>query len=210
LLLVGGAQAARNDALKAFAAVRGMTADIYAPALGEVTRIGELTNAYTLHLGEGLMGSLRLSAFEDYEVAHLRATVRYAAESAVPTLEPLAPALAPLEAVAQDAAADGAVVKSKRERPASDLAPTLFIGDLHLSTLKAALATHHRMASEFAGEGSLVCGTSATTQSKAAAPPGVTVRKESEGTVVIEGNVGRSFYAVRAAVYGMHARVEGA
>ncbi|EPQ30383.1 uncharacterized protein PFL1_01909 [Pseudozyma flocculosa PF-1] len=154
LITVNGDAATRRDMLAALQAVKSMTREVYAPALGESVRIGELTNSYAVILGDTLLKGLKMS-----RVAHLA-------------------------------------------RPTSTaLGPTLFVGDLKLSTLKAALSSSsYRLASEFAGEGMLVCGAQNGIEA-------VTVKKESQGRIVIEGNVGRRVRDVRKAVYELHARV---
>ena len=87
---------------------------------------------------------------------------------------------------------------------------TLFIGDLKLSSLKQTLLRTQRPAipSEFIGQGTLVCGASAF-KANAIEDDVVTVRKENQGEIVIEGNASRNFYKIRDAVYGLHAQVTG-
>lgn len=224
LILVNADRATSKDMLASLNAVRSMTRECHAPALGVPVRIGELTNAFTVSLGEGLLASLHLSRFEDYEVAHLRARIRLAQESTIPTLEPLSGAtIAPLPGAAQpqaeekSAQSDALVpstAPSQTQGHFQAIVPTLFIGDLKLSTLRATLASQHGVTSELAGEGLLVCGTSGASNSAgggggAGAGATVTVKKEGQGRIVIEGNVGRGYYEVRKAVYGLHAQVSG-
>ena len=88
-----------------------------------------------------------------------------------------------------------------------ELPPTLFIGDLKLTALKARLAKIG-IAAEFAGEGVLVCGDA---EEEGEDGEVVAVRKGEGGRVEVEGGVGRGevFVRVRREVYGLHAMVEG-
>ncbi|CAD6932413.1 unnamed protein product [Tilletia laevis] len=249
LVLVNGDEPTRQDMLDSMLSVKGFTKEITAPTKGVTVRIGELTHSFTVNLGDGILQALKMSRFEDYEMAHVTARVTVSADSAIPTLELIGPngviALsdvvdtAAIEAAERNNEAKDAAKKvttltataSAEEgdeksgtliskamfasAPTRTLQPTLFIGDLRLSVLKSILARDFRIPSEFAGEGMLVCGTPAMRGAGAGAGAGapttelptVTVQKEGEGRVVLEGNVGPAFYAVRRAVFGLHAQV---
>jgi cleavage and polyadenylation specificity factor subunit 2 len=107
------------------------------------------------------------------------------------------------------------------------LSAPLFIGDLRLGTLRQQL-TLLRIPAAFAGEGILICGpvTPPRQQRTAVRDPRkggavktegedevpedvsggqVVVRKEASGRLVIEGGAGETFFAVRRAVYALHA-----
>ncbi|KAN0064763.1 hypothetical protein ACQY0O_001820 [Thecaphora frezii] len=253
LIAVNGDAATRQDMLSTFAAIKSMTNEIYLPALCESVRIGELTNSYAVVLGDSLLAGLTMSRFEDYEVAHITAAIRFAAESTIPTLEaagegadqsaetrangsnadpsggqqtsaealvasirqkmattrfaaPRGATVAQVSTVASASASSSAAASGAAAAAvvgATRLGPTLFVGDLKLSTLKSALSgSTYRLASEFAGEGMLVCGAQNGSQA-------VTVKKEGQGRIVIEGNVGRAVRNVRKAVYELHAAVGG-
>ncbi|KAK0528605.1 hypothetical protein OC842_004492 [Tilletia horrida] len=251
LVLVNGDEPTRRDMLDSMRAVKGFTKEITAPTKGVTVRIGEHTHSFTVNLGDGILQALKMSRFEDYEMAHVTARVALSADSALPTLEVIGPhGVVPISEVVgsaeggkTDADADGskkeeaepgpskqqlnnheevgdAVVEHKpmiskamfASMPTRTLQPTLFVGDLRLSVLKSILAREYRIPAEFAGEGMLVCGTPAVGASRGASAasgerPTVTVQKEGEGRVVLEGNVGPAYYAVRRAVFGLHAQV---
>lgn len=92
LIMVNADAATRDDMQRGLAAIKSLTNDVYAPPHMHTVRIGEVTNSYTLQLGEALLAGLELSRFEEFEVAHVRATVRamgdqVGAAGAVPVLE---------------------------------------------------------------------------------------------------------------------------
>lgn len=235
LVLVGGMEAERTEMTRAMKE-RTMK-NIFAPVQGERVQIGEFTASFTVHLGEGLLAGLDLSSFDDYQIAKIRAKVRYGAESNVPTLElDSSMDAAELNSTTlvgretaegdgrEEAGLDAGGPSTLAKEISASASKTLFIGDLRLSALKAALARAHRMPSEFAGEGTLVCGADAfasggsaagasNSKQSGAAEDGeggaVRVQKSGEGQIIIEGNVGRGFYKVRNAVYDLHAKVDG-
>ncbi|KAE8233183.1 hypothetical protein CF326_g1779 [Tilletia indica] len=253
LVLVNGDEPTRQDMLDSMRSIKGFTKEITAPTKGVTVRIGEMTHSFTVNLGDGILQALKMSRFEDYEMAHVTARVTVSADSAIPTLEVIGPngviaisdvldtaaieaaernneakeaakktitagAQEPSEEVDQEQKAGNMISKAMfASHPTRTLQPTLFIGDLRLSVLKSILARDFRIPSEFAGEGMLVCGTPASTggrgvsaaaaAAKTTEQPTVTVQKEGEGRVVLEGNVGAAFYAVRRAVFGLHAQV---
>ena len=215
LIMVNGDEMTRKDMMAALAANKSMSREVYAPSMGVTVQIGEQTTSYTVNLGEGLLSALHMSRFEDYEVGHVKGAIRFGVESTVPTLEATVAAAADADAdseVEVDAKAGSAEKETRvgQQRghghghgQVQRVGPTLFVGDLKLSTLKTALSgAGTRLPSDFAGEGMLVCG--AQNGSEA-----VTIKKESQGRIVLEGNVGRTFKSVRRAVYELHARVVG-
>lgn len=106
------------------------------------------------------------------------------------------------------------------------LRPALFIGDLKLTDLRSRLGKMG-IPSDFAGAGVLVCGPAPLDTLKAqtrnvvskqstadmaldeddvvVANEIVAVTKAARGELVIEGPLGQTFYAVRQAVYDLHA-----
>ncbi|WVQ80726.1 hypothetical protein IAT38_002831 [Cryptococcus sp. DSM 104549] len=94
------------------------------------------------------------------------------------------------------------------------LPTSTFIGDLRLALLKHRLSTlTPPIPAEFAGEGVLVCGEGiqAAQEGKEGGAAGVVaVRKMGEGRIVLEGSIGKVYYAVRKELYGGLARVDGA
>ncbi|WFD29973.1 hypothetical protein MSPP1_000987 [Malassezia sp. CBS 17886] len=191
LVLVNGDAAATTDLLAMLRSVRGMTDELFAPAVGESVCVGELSHAYSVTLADSLMGGLRWSQVEDYQVVHLHVVPEFSANADVPMLTWPAPADA--ETTREDAAPS-----------------TLYIGDLRLPALQARLARQHRIRSDFAGEGVLVCDGAPTTRVRANEPRQrtVTVSKEGAGRIVVEGNVGHGLARVRQAVYDLYAQVD--
>ena len=82
---------------------------------------------------------------------------------------------------------------------------TLYIGDLKLSRLKSALSREHQMRSDFAGEGVLVCSDFGGSEQPRR---NVTVTKEGNGRIVIEGNLGMGLSVVRDSVQALYAQVD--
>lgn len=93
---------------------------------------------------------------------------------------------------------------------AGALPRSMLIGDLRLIALKQALM-ERSIPAEFAGEGVLICGSGIEAMVKG--EPGsnldnvVAVRKTGEGTIELEGSVGRTYYLVRDVMYKALAHV---
>ncbi|UZJ57241.1 hypothetical protein CBS101457_006561 [Exobasidium rhododendri] len=214
--------------------VRGMTQDIRLPTQGEIVEIGEFTSNFTVNLGEEVLGSLKFSNFQDYQVALLKAKINYRVESSIAMLE----ASDDVGAKSTEEQESGTKVEPdeevhgkdggsnnedaappRKQASSSDVSSrtvvqqptTLFIGDLKLSSLKQSLAMSGQSSipSEFIGQGTLVCGAGAFGGSNSGQEDVVTVRKENEGEIVIEGNISKTFYSIRDAVYALHAQVTG-
>lgn len=82
---------------------------------------------------------------------------------------------------------------------------SLYIGDMKLTALKLRLQTLG-IASEFAGEGMLVCGTVGVNHGEESDEV-VTVKKLAKGKIEVEGGAGDIFYTVKKEVAGLHAVV---
>jgi len=236
VILVESCNASDRETLKRqFSAVRGMTTDVRLPVQGETIEIGEFTFNFTVNLGEDVLGDLRFSNFQDYQVALLKARINYRAESSIAMLEAIDSTSSKVKEVVEgdsqtqikaedeeegDQAMQQASTSSselveiaaeeQKEVALAEQPTTLFIGDLKLSSLKQSLAviSNPSIPSEFIGQGTLICGAGAFGGSTSQQDV-VTVRKENEGEIVIEGNVSRNFYSVRDAVYALHAQVTG-
>jgi cleavage and polyadenylation specificity factor subunit 2 len=171
--------------------------------------------------------------FEDYEIAQVSGRIASTSDSNVPLLDVLASSSSHV-AVSRPSVATSDVKVEEMEdvKPASPSKPhrslsarvqrqpltlptSLFIGDLRLLTLKSTLASSG-IPAEFVGEGVLVCGpgvpallaSSANGETPSAGNGGVVaVRKEADGRVSIEGNVGDEYYRIRDAVYESFAQV---
>ncbi|ETS62224.1 hypothetical protein PaG_03801 [Moesziomyces aphidis] len=89
LIMVNGDAPTRADMRSVLQAIKTLTHDVHAPAWMQHVQIGEVTNAYTLTLGEGLLAQLEMSRFEEFEVAHVRALVKAAGDAVAgaPVLE---------------------------------------------------------------------------------------------------------------------------
>jgi cleavage and polyadenylation specificity factor subunit 2 len=90
------------------------------------------------------------------------------------------------------------------------LPSSLFVGDLRLAALKARLAAKS-IPAEFAGEGVLICGPGVSLERAEGddlkGGSIVAVRKLAEGSIVLEGSVGKVYFDVRRELYGGLAQV---
>ncbi|KAJ1597364.1 hypothetical protein NDA14_005783 [Ustilago hordei] len=149
LVMVNGDEGTKEDMLGVLAAIKSLTKDVFVPRWMESVQIGEVTNSYTVKLGEGLLAGLELSRFEEFEIAHVRALVKGAigAEAGVPVLETEnaiaaataaggeeggeAAAAAAQEGVLVELASSG-IIRSNTQ-PASDEDPSLIPNVEHLT-----------------------------------------------------------------------------
>ena len=211
LIMVNGGARTNEDMVRVLGAIKSVTSDVFVPGLMESVRIGQVTNSYTVQLGEGLLAGLQLSRFEEFEVAHVRAWVRSGAAEGAAVLD-AAETVEEAEGVAEKLVESRilrkptSIATTSLDSPQTDVQGTLYIGDLKLSTLKTTLSHAHRLSADFAGEGMLVAAPAGNGMNGAEA---VTIQKTAKGRIVIEGNVGKNFRGVRDAVYGLHARVDG-
>ncbi len=219
LVMVNAARQARHDTRDALLSVKSMTKEIWCPITCFSVAVGESTIAMTVNLDDGLIQHMKLSQFEDFEVAYLRSTFKISDQSSLPTLaEASMPTSAKIEEIVEEEEeaenndgeeAEDGEVKAKPPQPVKvdkkTVLPTIFIGDLKLSNLKAHLG-RSQVPADFAGEGLLVCGLKPNRSNQSSA---IAVQKEGEGKIVIEGNLGQSFFDVRDHIYGLHAHIEG-
>ena len=85
---------------------------------------------------------------------------------------------------------------------------SIFVGDLRLAILKARLGSLDTpILAEFAGEGVLICGPGVSEGSAAKAGSIVAVRKMAEGSIVLEGGIGKTYDDVRRELYKGFAQV---
>ncbi|GJE84228.1 cleavage and polyadenylation specificity factor subunit-like protein [Phanerochaete sordida] len=204
-MIVVHAPAATTDHLiEACAGIRAMTKDIYAPAVGESVQIGQHTNSFSLSLSDELLASLKMSRFEDNEVAYVTGRVSSLATSTIPILEPVGASSVARAATTARTATRGKILGS---RPVRTLPQSTMIGELKLTALKARLATVGVQA-ELVGEGVLICGAAAKKGSSPdALEESVAVKKTGRGKLEIEGAVSDVYYKVRREVYNLHALV---
>lgn len=161
-------------------------AETYAPECGEAITIGETMQSHPIALGEALLAR-KWARFEDYEVARIGGVV--SARPGAPAVLDVGKDLERHESAA-----------SLSQLSAGPLPRSLLIGDLRLIALKQALADRD-VSAEFAGEGVLVCGKSATEGGL------VAVRKSGEGAIELEGAASEVYYVVREVMYGKLAHV---
>ncbi|KDN51357.1 hypothetical protein K437DRAFT_254952 [Tilletiaria anomala UBC 951] len=215
LIMVDGDAATRRDMRSSLQSVKAMSKELWAPLLGFSVSIGESTVALTVNLGDNLMKSIRLSQFEDFEIAYLRSVFKISEESSLPTLNSVEQQTASAgrsdEGAQIEEGAEGeepGEFKASPEEPvrvaSKTILPTIFVGDLRLSGLKSHLAGKMGMPADFAGEGLLVCGLKPGSTDSCSA---TTVQKAGQGRIVIEGNIGQNFYNVREQVYSLHAQI---
>ena len=97
------------------------------------------------------------------------------------------------------------------EQPVLSTVPvpsSIFVGDLRLAILKARLGSLDTpIPAEFAGEGVLICGPGVREGAAAKAGSIVAVRKLAEGSIVLEGGIGRTYDYVRRELYKGFAQV---
>ncbi|KZT62102.1 hypothetical protein CALCODRAFT_522464 [Calocera cornea HHB12733] len=208
MILVAAETSATNELIEACGEIRSMTREISTPTVGEEIKIGEHTHSYSISIGEALFSSLKMSKFEDNEVAFVSGRITFNANSAIPVLEPAAMAV-----VENSTAVVLAPVRSQEHNgiiampPPQILPQTTLIGDLRLTALKARLSALG-ITADFAGEGVLICGLSQAGK-EGTDNDVVSVRKMGGGRVEVEGNVSDVYYTVRRELYGLYAQVAG-
>ncbi|KAF8914167.1 beta-lactamase-like protein [Gymnopilus junonius] len=174
--------------------IRSMTKDIFAPVVGEAIQIGQQTNSFSINISDELLASLKISRFEDNEIAYVRGLVTAHPTSTIPTLEPISASGIQLDPGGETGTLDGRVLGSRRAVP---LPQSTMIGELKLTALKSRLGSVGVQA-ELVGEGVLICGTLDET---------VAVRKVGKGKIELEGAVSEVYYTVRREIYNLHALV---
>ncbi|KAJ6515698.1 beta-lactamase-like protein [Mycena sanguinolenta] len=209
MIIVHASTEAAQVLIESCANIRAMTKDIFAPARGESIQIGQQTNSFSISISEELIASLKMSTFEDNEVAYVTGRVVAHASSTIPTLEPIE--AAPTPAV-QSTLVNIAAPRMLGSRPTVDLPNSTMIGELKLTVLKARL-TAIGVPAELIGEGVLICGTAAATANSKMAggadamEDSVAVRKTASGKVELEGSASPVYYTVRKEIYNLHALV---
>ncbi|KAF8528949.1 beta-lactamase-like protein [Hysterangium stoloniferum] len=207
MIIVHASSVATESLIDSCGAIRTMTKEIYAPALGDSCQIGQHTDSFSISLSDELLASIKMSTFEDNEVGFVVGRVASHATSSIPTLEPTS-----LTSVAESMAPtvldnEPAVTSTLAIRPIAKLPQSTMIGDLKLTALKGRLA-RLGVPAEFAGEGVLVCGGAAVKMSAEDIPNDtVAVRKTGRGKVVMEGTVSDVYYVVRREIYNLHALI---
>ncbi|KAF8969461.1 beta-lactamase-like protein [Flammula alnicola] len=200
MIIVHAPAVAADALIEACNNIRSMTKDIFAPQAGETIQIGQQTNSFSINISDELLASLKISRFEDNEIAYVRGLVAAHQTSTIPTLEPISsssvhavPAI-PSQTLHQ---------RMLGSRPQVPLPHSTMIGELKLTALKSRLASIGVQA-ELIGEGVLICGTSASSDTLGGS---VAVRKLAKGKIELEGNVSEVYYIVRREIYNLHALV---
>ncbi|KAG9018843.1 hypothetical protein FRB90_009130 [Tulasnella sp. 427] len=200
-MIIVHAPAEATDALvQSCASIRAMTQQIFTPTVGETVTIGQRTNTFSIALADSLLVSLKLSKFEDSEMAFLSGKVPPHGTSSLPVLEPLASANQPQRLSIPE---EG---ESKRTRfGVASLPQTTMIGDLKLTALRSRL-TALGLSAEFAGEGVLLCSGGGVGDLEQT----VAVKKTGRGRISLEGSTGEVYFTVRDEIYALHAVVSRA
>ncbi|KAF5333487.1 hypothetical protein D9611_002645 [Ephemerocybe angulata] len=201
MIIVHASELSTQALIESSASIKTMTKDIFAPTAGETIQIGQQVNSFSISISDEMLKSLRMSRFEDNEVAYVRGRVVAHPNSIIPILEPTTASLPSTSAPRELGA------RKLGSRPQVALPHSTMIGELKLTALKARLASVGIQA-ELIGEGVLVCGAGAKAQGNGEGlEETVAVRKKARGSVELEGNVSDIYYTVRREIYNLHALV---
>ncbi|KIM25567.1 hypothetical protein M408DRAFT_74190 [Serendipita vermifera MAFF 305830] len=194
MVIVQASPEATESLIESCKATKSMTTEVYAPSIGETVRIGEDMRNFTVALSDALMSSIKMSVYEDSEIAFIKGRISLPTNSGIPVLEPLRISNKGNEDVEME---NGDAVTEKSTVPRA-----VMIGDLKLTSLKNRL-NRLGISADFAGEGILVCRSTVDDEEDT-----VAVRKTRKGQVRVEGDASTLFYAVREEIYKLHALVE--
>ncbi|KDR83941.1 hypothetical protein GALMADRAFT_236445 [Galerina marginata CBS 339.88] len=200
MIIIHAPAAASDSLIESCKNIRSMTKDIFAPEVGESIQIGQQTNSFSINISDELLASLKISRFEDNEIAYVRGLVAAHPTSTIPTLEPISSSAIPLDPGSHTQPLDQRVLGSRAKLP---MPHSTMIGELKLTALKSRLASIGVQA-ELIGEGVLICGTSASSDTLGGT---VAVRKLAKGRIELEGSVSEVYYIVRREIYNLHALV---
>jgi len=196
MIIVHASAESTEALLTSCRSIRSMTKDVFSPATGESISIGQNTNTFAISLSDELLASVQMSRFEDHEVGYFHGRVTSHPSSTIPVLISASPAAPLVTAAPQD------LISPQTVRPVASLPRSTMIGDLKLTILKTRLAALG-ISAEFAGEGVLVCSSSAEDDTT----DQVAVRKTGKGQVLVEGSVCDTYYTIRKEIYNLHALV---
>lgn len=195
LVLIGGSLEATEFLLGHYSTSTTQSIEAFAPRIGEVVNVSSAMNLISVGLADSLLNGLRVSTFQDYEIAHLLGRVKIAVDNNTDDGE-----------VVVDASGEDVEMKSedndnsgKSEAfeivPAAleDLpsCPSIIVGDLKLSELRRYIGLKYAsMSTEFTASGDLICGGR------------VLVRRDQQsGHISVEGPLCREYYQVRTSLY---------
>ncbi|KAH9482749.1 Cleavage factor two protein 2 [Psilocybe cubensis] len=197
MIIVHAPSSASDALIESCNGIRSMTKDIFAPDVGETVQIGQQTNSFSINISDELLASLKISRFEDNEIAYVRGLVVAHPTSTISTLSPISSLDSPVEAGKRAEPLKERILGSRARAP---LPHSTMIGELKLTTLKARL-TAIGVQAELIGEGVLICG------SRETLGEAVAVRKVGKGKIELEGSVSEVYYTVRREIYSLHALV---
>ncbi|KAG8825638.1 hypothetical protein FRC17_008585 [Serendipita sp. 399] len=199
LIIVQGTEEATESLRDACKAIKSMTNEVYAPKIGETVRIGENIENFTVALSDSLMSSIKMSLYEDNEIAFVKGRLTNPTSTGIYVLDPVKTTIKQTEDVEMT---NGEAVSPNTSTPQTALPRAFMIGDLKLTYLKVTL-NRQGISAEFAGEGILVCRSKFDGEEDT-----VAVRKTRKGEVRVEGDASNLFYIVREEIYKLHALVE--
>jgi cleavage and polyadenylation specificity factor subunit 2 len=65
-IIVHASREASENLVESCGAIRAMTRDIYAPALGDTCQIGQHTNSFSISLSDELLASIKMSSVSNH------------------------------------------------------------------------------------------------------------------------------------------------
>ncbi|KAG8856093.1 hypothetical protein FRB91_001267 [Serendipita sp. 411] len=201
LIIVQGTEEATESLMDACKSIKSMTNEVYTPKVGEMVRIGENIENFTVALSDALMSSIKMSQYEDNEIAFVKGKLTNPTSTGIYVLDPVKATIKQTEDVEMANGEDYTTVSTKNTI-AQSLPRAFMIGDLKLTYLKVTL-NRQGISAEFAGEGILVCRSTLDGEEDT-----VAVRKTRKGEVRVEGDASNLFYTVREEIYKLHALVE--
>lgn len=196
LVLIGGGLEATEFLLGHYSTATTQTIEAFAPRMGEVINVSSAMNLISAGLADSLLNQLRVSTFQDYEVAHLLGRIKLIKEATEEASEDGQVAdVDASEDVEMDNTSSKDSIKAFEIVPATleDLppCPSIIVGDLKLSELRRYIGLKYAsMSTEFTANGDLICAGR------------VLVRRDQlTGHISIEGPLCREYYQVRTSLY---------
>lgn len=196
LVLIGGSLEATEFLLGHYSTSATQSIEAFAPKIGEVVNVSSAMNLISIGLADSLLNGLRVSTFQDYEIAHLLGRIKNVIDIGNDEEDG-----EDVDASGEDDVemTDAAEKSGKSETfeivPAAleDLppCPSIIVGDLKLSELRRYIGLKYAsMSTEFTASGDLICGGR------------VLVRRDQQsGHISVEGPLCREYYQVRTSLY---------
>ena len=187
IVLVHGSTSDTN-ALKTQLAASLPGVDIDTPNAGETIECTSASATYKIRLSDALVQKAKLRDMAGYKVGWINGVVGKALEEGgAPMLLPLST----LNSNNSDGMALASVTKDSLVKKSSSQPGSVFLGDLRLSDLRQVLA-QEGVPAEFA-EGMLVCANGR-----------VTVRKDGDEKLVVEGALSNEYFDIRNILYAQY------